>query len=702
VSKGRRILIAAGIALGVAFGVQMGAAQGPSAQTPVDSAAAAEWTQTPSPSKGTAAAKKNQSPSTPQPPAEPSQSSDKESPGADTASVDPFKTAQESSQSSPVIIPKSPDDRDGDKDGTARAPRIELPSDSLAQSQGEKPTRPSPKPPDDSEAEKVDNQKTPIGGRPLPLPEERVAPISGEKTLDELVQPAQAPASGATPRSDQEAGVGGAGGPAFPRPETLPVGPHAVGLTVEARAVSPINLNTRTNLYILIRNHGTTDAQGVMVYEPLPEGLEFIDSTPKTTSRSGSLLVWNLGVMPANAEKQIKIVVKCIKKVPVIDHAAYVTLQTGGRARVVVREPKLSIVANPSSTRVLKGQQVRFDITVTNTGDGPARDVIVKAKLGPGLRHDSGSTIELPFKLLQPPRQSLSPQKEVQLELVVDAVGSGDQTCEFSVVSPDVADGSPETHVAQQVQVTEPKLALKVKASAKRYVGSLASFHLILENTGSATAKRVQADVALPATGGSEPTDTTGEWNSKTHRLFWNVGNLDPGQVLDLPFTVRVGGEQIYRVDARAKMDGLPAPLHQSASTTVSAIANVVFGVREPKDVVDVGEKTIFTIKMRNDGSAEAHKIYVHAELSEHLQIVNTTGLEGGQQAMATPDKRQITFPTIDRLAPNEELVLTIQVAAVKPGHASCQVGLVYDESDNLKIQHTEPLKVTDPSEPEP
>ena len=51
---------------------------------------------------------------------------------------------------------------------------------------------------------------------------------------------------------------------------------------------------------------------------------------------------------------------------------------------------KVDVIANPTVGKVLKGQPVEFKVTVTNLGDGPARNIAIQAKLSPGLRHDAG------------------------------------------------------------------------------------------------------------------------------------------------------------------------------------------------------------------------------------------------------------------------------------------------------------------------
>ena len=74
------------------------------------------------------------------------------------------------------------------------------------------------------------------------------------------------------------------------------------------------------------------------------------------------------------------------------DHAARVRFETGCKSRTTVLQPRLKvdIIANPTLGKVLKGQQVEFNVSIQNTGDGVARNVAIQAKLSPGLKHESG------------------------------------------------------------------------------------------------------------------------------------------------------------------------------------------------------------------------------------------------------------------------------------------------------------------------
>ena len=100
-----------------------------------------------------------------------------------------------------------------------------------------------------------------------------------------------------------------------------------------------------------------------------------------------SLLSWRISTLPAGSERVILLKVKPTKAGGALDHAATVTFQAGSKATSRVLRPrlKLEVVQTPAEGKVLKNKTAEFRIAVTNTGDGPARNVTVQAKLSPGL-----------------------------------------------------------------------------------------------------------------------------------------------------------------------------------------------------------------------------------------------------------------------------------------------------------------------------
>ena len=204
--------------------------------------------------------------------------------------------------------------------------------------------------------------------------------------------------------------------------DRLPLGKQEVVVSVDVQSPANLNFDQPATVKIIVRNGGSTDALGVVVRDELPPGTGLRRQPAR--GPAGGRLAPELADqhLPAGSDRVILLKVKPTK-VGAFDHAA--TVYVPGRA---ARRPagcsgpgsRWRSCRIPTDGKVLKNKTAEFRIAVTNTGDGPARNVIVQAKLSPGLRHDSGERNEdNSFEL---PIQQISPGQREELDpLTVDA-----------------------------------------------------------------------------------------------------------------------------------------------------------------------------------------------------------------------------------------------------------------------------------------
>ena len=516
------------------------------------------------------------------------------------------------------------------------------------------------------------------------------------------VQKAQAPAPVVADPKPPAARVApaAAGAPlgGLPAPDRLPMGGSSVALSVEVQAPATINLHQPTTVAIVVKNTGTAEAAGVVVHDLLPDGLEVLETRPEAQP-AGRVLTWTLGALAPGAEKVVTIKGKATKKVALLEHAAIATLSGGSRARTLVKEPRLKVEQTVSAARELKGRQLLFNITVTNIGNGPARNVVVQARLSDGLLYEKARSqvLELPFKDVLG-RDAIAPGEEVPLELIVDTVAGGEQTCQVVATSPDVPLPDPGATAVQKVTIVEPKLVLSFTGSAKRPADTPARYKLTLSNPGTAPARNVQAAAFLPM-GVTLQDKGGGRYIPQKRQLLWTVPQLEPGQKREFLFQVLVGGPRPYRFDALANAAGI-ARIDGSVTTEVLGTPDVQFTIAGQRKVLDVREVAEYEIQVVNKGLADATNLQFSADLSPQLEAVDIDGeIEGNGQA-TDPTKRRMIFPLIRRLAAKEKKTLVLRVKALKSGQATCQLGLTYDGLDGNRIIRTAVTYITDAAEP--
>jgi uncharacterized repeat protein (TIGR01451 family) len=480
--------------------------------------------------------------------------------------------------------------------------------------------------------------------------------------------------------------------------DDLPMGRQAVGLTVEVVGPQFLNINQAATLKIVVRNTGTSDAMGVVVRDVLPDGLTLLASQPEA-ERSDALLFWRLNNVPSGTERVIFVKIKPIKPVP-FDHAATVTMQAGSKSRTIVREPKLKVEQKATSGKVLKGQPVQFVTTVTNPGTGPARNVIIQAKLSPGLKESSGTPNDQ--NLFEQTLDQIEPGQRVELgALVADTISEGEQSCLVVAHSSDVTTNPDDARNVATVTVVEPKLKMTVVGDDKRFTDTLANYTITVENPGTATAHNARVLATLPLSGRLVmPVPGGANWDPATGKLLWKIPQIEPGEKekVTLTFQVRMGGVGLYQVGAAAKADG-GLFANASFNTDVHGLADFEFEILERRRVVDVGDTTKYQIRIKNVGTKEATRLLVRAVLSKNIDPLETNnGTDDRTQAQFNPDKQLVAFPAIDRLAPGKEIILGVMVKAKEEGLATCHVFLVHDDlKENEALEDMSAFRVTAP-----
>ncbi len=459
-----------------------------------------------------------------------------------------------------------------------------------------------------------------------------------------------------------------------PTPDSIPIGKQTVGLSVEVIAPAVMNVNQAGPIRIIVRNTGVADARTVRVNYDLAKELTLITSNPEAhrIAPGEPGLQWVLNTVAAGSEQILTLKVKPTA-VTSIDHAALVTLMVGGRSRTVVQEPMLKVEATVSPSKVLQGKQVQFRIAVSNPGSGPARNVVVRAKFSPGLRHQGEDYVEQTVEVIQA-------KERIELDaLDVDTLAGGEQTCTITAMSTDIADPSADAKVVRSVVVLRPELALDLIGPDTRFTDTLAEYKVVLDNPGTAAARNVKVVVTLPAGTGRLQTLPPGmQWTPSTNRITWTIPNIEPKAKSTSSFRVRMGSVGAYRVVAEAKAGGLSAT--DFVSTSVSGMVDIDLNVSEPKRVFDVGETTIFYAKLKNVGTKSAKNILVRAKLSPNIEFVDSTVEWGGSSGKDTATE-EIVFTALDVLPVGREYEVTIKVKGLKPGSANCRFSLIHDDS---------------------
>ena len=543
----------------------------------------------------------------------------------------------------------------------------------------------------------LDPQITPAAAELMEPAVEPMAEVGGDPLPGATEPP---PGNGTNPGASPASGGGDPADPFTLRPDRLATGKQKVQLSVDVRSAGVINLGKETSVRIVVTNDGTTDAYGVAVVYQLPESLEFVssESPPIKDAVNPRIYTWNKSMMAAGGEWSIgmKVVPKDTKT---CEHVAHVRANIGTKALVMVQEPKLRVEAVASPSRILKGKPVNYEITVSNPGTGPARNINVQAKLSGGLRLGEDDLVEQTIELIKP-------GERIKLEaLPLDTVAGGEQACDIEVRSSDVNYVAADHHIKRAVDVIEPKLDVTLTGPDFRYTGQTIEYKLSVTNPGDAPAIGVVLSAAMPQQGGKlapGPLPGNAIFVVKDRKLFWKIARLEPKQTIENRFIYETSAPGLYRCAAEATSGTLQTT--KQMNTEVSGIADLDLKVEQTDRVIDVGKSTYYDFVIRNLGTKEATKLslsgtLVNVEVKKPFYDQSFGEFMSKEVGPKENQTSQFVFPLIPRLAAGQSITVSLEVVATRGGKASASVSLGHDEmgnDENAKIKGAITTTVTD------
>ncbi|MBT4758499.1 MAG: DUF11 domain-containing protein, partial [Opitutae bacterium] len=132
------------------------------------------------------------------------------------------------------------------------------------------------------------------------------------------------------------------------------------------------------------------DLKRVVVQEQIPAGAVYVSSNPEAEV-SGSNVTWTLYNLANGTQAPLELMVKATS-VADLSSCATVTTYQDACTTTAVGVPELAIVKTTPNEQVLVKTGVPWDITVTNSGNFCAYDVVVTDTLPVGVVHESGNS----------------------------------------------------------------------------------------------------------------------------------------------------------------------------------------------------------------------------------------------------------------------------------------------------------------------
>lgn len=379
-----------------------------------------------------------------------------------------------------------------------------------------------------------------------------------------------------------------------------------------------INLGKPATFVISVANAGKVPASEVVIATTIPAHVEVTKSDPRPIDVEGQVYRFRVGDLNPGATERVTLVAVPRELNPVkLDTT--VSFATSTRASLMVRRPLLKVDAQVTNQAVL-GRPVKWTVLVTNTGDGPAENVVLTPEIVSG---------EIQSTALRRPIQVGTLRAGETKKFTFEGTGSrkGEVSARFTGTNPDGL----KAEIVSKFRVLQPELALRVNGPQIQPIGRESEYEVRVTNPGDAPTGSTLVTVTIP-TGLEITSAPQNGYNEEKRTLRWRITNVRPGIAVPLRFRAEMveAGNQILNIDAKAEQIASANGTH---TTAVISRPNLIVTVVNSQELTEVGDQIKFDVRIVNAGSKSADDLQIRVAMPDGMEAVASEGytIAGGQ-----------------------------------------------------------------------
>ncbi len=402
-------------------------------------------------------------------------------------------------------------------------------------------------------------------------------------------------------------------------------------------------------------NLGEGPAGEVVVRDPLPEGLDFVDVTTTAGDYRPADGAWSVGLLSSGATQRLTIraVVTAAAGSRILNVARLVGVaadadplpdnnEASAAVEVLARRADLAIAKTVDRGRVTPGDTVVFRVGLRNLGPHTARSVRVRDLLPArlDLLEAAATGGRLSADSLIWRFDSIRAGDEFILEVITRAGDFRPDEAGTVNVARIESSGTTDPNAANQraeaeVVIDRVRADIALSKTADRSqasVGDTVGFRVVVVNRGPGRATEVRVQEAIDSTAFMVVSGRVTEGQVDTARALWSIGVMVPGQAdtLELLATVEAGASgrtvfnRAYSLGLRDEVD--PDASNDTATVAVSAGANTTdLRVLKTADRSTAFERDTvkFVVLVQNAGPAPVDSLVVQDSLFAGLSYLS-------------------------------------------------------------------------------
>ncbi len=419
------------------------------------------------------------------------------------------------------------------------------------------------------------------------------------------------------------------------------------GLSVEKTAPAQVLVGQPYQYSYVVSNLTDATLENVVVMDRVTSDFTPSDSDPAATSTGDGKASWNLGTLAPKEGKTITV------KGSSADEGVVTTCGWATYNPVLCQDIQV-VKANIALTKtepsdVLICDPIPTTLTVKNTGSSALTGVEITDNLPSGMTADGKSSLTFEAG-------ALAPGASTNFQYNATATSTGSLVNNAKVTSTEGVTAS----ASATVNVHQPVLAISCKATDQQYMGRKFDVSYTVSDTGDAPAAGSKLEVIVPA-GLNVVSAGTGQ--AANGKIDYDLGTVDTNnpQTVSATFTSATAGTFDF---AGSVSGSCAAAASTTCETKVVGIPAILLEKSDNPDPVAVGDTTVYTVKVTNQGTADDSNVAISIVVDSELTPVSS------DQPGATINGQTVTFPVIPTLGAKQAVTYTIVAKGVTPGDA--------------------------------
>lgn len=348
----------------------------------------------------------------------------------------------------------------------------------------------------------------------------------------------------------------------------------------------------------------------VVIKDQIPVGATYVSSSP-TAQVDEATVTWTLYNLEKDESVSLELVVNA-SSVADFSNCATIKAYPEACTTTTVGVPMLTVQNTTPSESILIESEVPWNLTVANTGNFCAENVVITSALTDGLTYSEGDGNEL-IEI-----GTLAPGESREMTMNTVAVESGEQ-CNVAVVTASNAESAKDEGC---INVLESGIEISVDGPEKQFVGKKATYTLTAKNVGDIPFEDLIITNTAPAVSKSLKAQ-----GAKINRnvATWTI-DLDAKEEKSFEAIVTLGEEGTHCNEVSFSTVDSSLNGSDKVCTEWKGYAALLIEVVDTQDPLVVGEETTYIVQIANQGSAADTNVSLSIQLPEGLSAVSASG----------------------------------------------------------------------------